>query len=818
MRRRYTKAVALATTALSVLVSLPAMAADATGEEDEAIVVTARRVEERLQDVPISITVYNQDQITKRNIFNAADLGAYTPSLSSNSQYGPEKSSFVIRSFVQDFGTAPSVGVYFADVVAPQAAGSTPGGNGAGIGNMFDLQNVQVLKGPQGTLFGRNTTGGAIILVPQKPTDRLEGYVEGSAGSYDMWRAQGVLNVPFSDNFKVRLGVDHMKRDGYLKNHSGVGPDDFADVDYTSLRLGVTINFSPDVENYTVATWTDSHTNGSIRRMQACMSQSQVRSTQQGIGLFYGCGQIARQNARSDGFWDVENAHPDPELHVRQWQVINTTTWKATDNLTVKNIASFGQFQETLHQAFGGDNFLNPLNPAATRPDLMYVWFDTRPGQHGASESTFTEELQFQGNSVDGRLKWQAGGYMEISNPWGTSGTTSPIFLNCVDQYALQCAGQGNIRATADKFWFRSYALYAQGTYSLTDKLSLTAGMRYTWDSTRQTNSTLAITFPSPFVPQFTCANTARLAKPDGTPIVTGAFDYAPCLLEFKAKSSKPTWLIDLEYKPSEDMMVYAKWARGYRKGGVAILNPYFETWEPEKVDLYEVGLKASFSGAVRGYFNIAAYYNDFRNQQIQGALQTANPARFVGGSAVLNAGKSRIWGIEADASLMPFQGMRIDAGYAYLNTRLVQLSIPAVPVAAQGLIAAVLPSATVGTDLAYSPRHRLTLSANYTLPLDEKVGRISFGGTFTYTSSQVATTATAPQFIPLSSRSLLNLNASWENMLGQPIDLSFFMTNVANKKYILSVSQTWNSLGFESVVPNEPRMWGFRLKYRFGE
>src|SRR5579871_1561920 len=177
--------------------------AAAQGEDLSEIVVTARRVEERLQDVPISITVLNEDAITKRDIYNAGDLGTYIPSLSSNANFGPEKSSFAIRGFTQEGKTSPSVAVYFADVVAPRANAGTTSGNGAGPGSLFDLENVQVLKGPQGTLFGRNTTGGAILLVPAKPKDDFEGYIEASAGNYDMHRVQAVLNAPLSSTFRV---------------------------------------------------------------------------------------------------------------------------------------------------------------------------------------------------------------------------------------------------------------------------------------------------------------------------------------------------------------------------------------------------------------------------------------------------------------------------------------------------------------------------------------------------------------------------------------------------------------------------------------
>src|SRR5258708_34577390 len=161
--------------------------APSQGVELTEVIVTARRVEERLQDVPISITVFNQEQLSNRNVVNAADLAAYTPSLSANTNFGAENSSFAIRGFVQDAGTPPSVGVYFADVVALR--GPTQGiqaGDGAGPGYFFDLQNVQVLKGPQGTLFGRNTTGGAILFVPQKPSSTLEGYVEAESGNFDL--------------------------------------------------------------------------------------------------------------------------------------------------------------------------------------------------------------------------------------------------------------------------------------------------------------------------------------------------------------------------------------------------------------------------------------------------------------------------------------------------------------------------------------------------------------------------------------------------------------------------------------------------------
>ena len=165
----------------------PAVPAQDAGRQPrrqvEEVIVTAQRREENIQDVAISITVFDQKQIADANITTGVDLANYTPSLSANTRFGPDNASFAIRGFTQDLRTTASVATYFAEVVAPRGQSSQTSGDGAGPGALFDLENVQVLKGPQGTLFGRNTTGGAVLLVPQKPTDEFEGYLEANGGN-----------------------------------------------------------------------------------------------------------------------------------------------------------------------------------------------------------------------------------------------------------------------------------------------------------------------------------------------------------------------------------------------------------------------------------------------------------------------------------------------------------------------------------------------------------------------------------------------------------------------------------------------------------
>ena len=836
---------------IAAVLAAPAWAQDsADGTDATDIIVTARRQEERLQDVPISITVLSQEALTKRNIVAASDLGQYVPSLASNAQFGPNKASFTIRGFVQEGKTSPSVGVYFADVVAPRSFGGTTSGNGAGIGSTFDLQNIQVLKGPQGTLFGRNTTGGAILLVPQKPKDKFEGFVEGSLGSYNLHRVQAVLNVPLSEHVRVRAGVDWNERDGYLTNKSGIGPRDYDNTNYISGRLSLDMDLTPDIENYTVASFAKSDTNGHVPRVVYCNQPGADAFPAQAAAFDFrnliawlGCGQVARQKARGDGPRDVENNNPDPYQRIRQWQVINTTTWKASDTLTVKNIISYAQYKEGASFSLSGDNLLYPPGTPFAGVFLPPVGASfghtilLNPGFSGwnSQQSTFTEEFQLQGNSADDRLNWQAGLYFELSKPLGFNSGLTDIFITCTNVRTFACipTATGSISNSQVKTTFNNKGIYAQGTYKLSNQFSVTGGIRYTIDKMTDYNENANIfVLTTPGVGQFVCQNRV-LFNGGSLAIPLVVTDTKTCGTTYKQKWSRPTWLIDIDYKPSDDVLIYGKYARGYRQGSINSNNVGIEVVGPEKVDTFEFGAKTSWHGSTPGYFNVAAFYNNFSDQQLavnsvvnrgpngllsaghrgtidfQGVIPNAQP--------IVNAGKSRIWGIEVDASIKLFEGFQLDAAYAYLNTKLLEFTAPAIPI----YYAALIPTATVGQPLALAPRNRFTLSGSYTLPLSESVGKISFGVTYTHTDANRAVSDVAV-FNPLTAiipkSDLVNLSANWDGIMGSPVDLSFFMTNATNETRMIYPTTTISIIQAEGAHMNEPRMWGFRLKYRFGE
>ena len=820
-------------------VATPAFAqSDAAEFDDGAIIVTARRVEENLQDVPISITVYDQDQITKRNVVVASDLATYTPSLSVNTRFGPEKATFAIRGFNQDAAAAPTVGVYFAEVVGVRSQGGTASGNTVGAGSFTDLENVQVLKGPQGTLFGRNTTGGAILLTPRKPTNDLEGYIEGTYGNYDQKRVQAAVNVPLADTFKIRVAVDRNTRDGYMINQSGIGPDAYNDVDYIYGRFSMVADLTDRLENYTIFSYSESDTNGYATKYEDCDRNPTSPFAGGSLTRFYSslaaCDQIDRAIARGDGPLDVDVRNPDPRIYIRTWQVINTTTWEMTDLLTLKNIASYGEYREQADFSLYSDNFFVPNTPEtqffasqgglAPGTPFTYIALDIQPGYEAAAQSSFTEELQLQGESADGRLSFVVGGYLEFARPIGFNQQRTNIYGRCDDAAVLDCSGgiipvaaiggsAGLISESRTRYKFDNHGIFAQGTYNFTEQLALTLGGRWTFDkidgyaeSNRYTLGYIPaadLTIPL----QRVCNDS--LNNGDVNLLANGG-DTRACGTRIVQKTNEPTWLVGLDFKPTPDTLVYAKYARGYRQGAVNFTNPGIETVGPEKLDSYEIGAKLTLRGAVPGFFNIAAFYNDFSDQQIFGALIAKPDSGIAGGAALINAGKSVIKGVEVDTGVTFFDMLRLGAGYTYLDTEIKELVPPALD--PNGPFLDIIPRGMVGGELTYSPKHKLTLSGDVALPVGDTLGEIDLGAVFAYTSSQLVDGNTR-----IPGYSLLTLTAGIDNIFDSGFSVTAFANNVTNKKYRVTAGGGFESGGILDFAYGQPRMYGVRLRFDFG-
>jgi len=196
----------------------PSATADGATTSLSEIIVTAQRREERNQDVPIAITAFSPERLQQQNVRTGQDLNGLVPSLSISSQGQSSRKveGFILRGQGPTYQGASSVVTYLSEVPLPQGFTTSQQG---GPGNFVDLENVQVLAGPQGTLFGRNTTGGAVLLVPRKPTNGFEGYLKASYGNRDYFGVEGALNVPVvADRLLIRASGTFQDRDGYTRD------------------------------------------------------------------------------------------------------------------------------------------------------------------------------------------------------------------------------------------------------------------------------------------------------------------------------------------------------------------------------------------------------------------------------------------------------------------------------------------------------------------------------------------------------------------------------------------------------------------------
>jgi iron complex outermembrane receptor protein len=819
MNKLRAQSVLIAMSLLGLNMSVPALAQESalSATALEEVVVTARRREELLQDVPISMTVFNQKQLDNANVVNARDLSTYTPSLAVNQRFGAENTSFAIRGFTQELRTTASVGTYFAEVVAPRGANAQTSGDGAGPGSFFDLENVQVLKGPQGTLFGRNTTGGAVLITPKRPSDELEGYLEGGVGNYDMYRTQGVVNIPASDRVKLRFGLDQQKREGYLNNITNIGPNDFADVNYVAGRASMTISVTDSIENYTVATYTNSNTNGQPSTLVACNDGTGPTAL---LGFVYisSCNaQLARQQANGQNdFYDVASSMPEAGVKIEQWQTINHTEWEINDEIMLKNILSYANLETTNATDLFGTNFLTSVPPSPPIPpggQRVFATAGVQPGLPTTSQNSFVEELQLQGSSFDDALTWQAGVYYEKSEPDGESGAQSPGQIDCdlstlntTDPNNFRCSEiffLSNVLVSENEVQYDNRAVYTQATYDFNDQWSATGGARYTWDETKGKVHEIAYKFD----------NDGILGPPDEVDDLG--------VSNMEQKSDKPTWVADIDYKPTVNNMLYAKYARGYRQGSVNPAGEHspspsgerIDIHGPEKVDTYELGAKNSFEGRFPGIFNIAAFYNDFRDQQLQQGILTSNGT---GSTAIVNAGKSRIWGVEIESNVNLTDDLQFGLAYTYLNTEVLKLADVSALVQSTGATAAAL-STSEGEDLPYSPENQVVANLRYTVPMAADYGDVELGATYVYFSKQLAVSETVSPMNELDGYDLFNFNVNWNRIANSAFDGSLFVTNAFDEEYEVYRSGLWGVGGFETGMTGMPRMFGARIRYNFG-
>lgn len=750
----------------------------------EQVVVTARRRAENMQKVPVAVTALSGATLKRQAVVSQYDLNRVVPSLQISVSAGGGQNQAEIALRGQRQGDTlpsldPSVGVYFGDIVIERPYGFNQ--------QFFDLSNVQVLKGPQGTLFGRNTTGGNILLVPDQPTGTYSAMLHSSLGDYNLHEVDGWLNLPISDKVELRIAGQHTDRDGYIHDLT-TGKDD-ENIDEQAGRASLRIQVTDDITNLTVANWSSSANNGTGYRLVALGPPA--TSVYNSPYLFPpgGYGNQVLAYTRALPYYDTATSgvFGGGYAYTHVATLANTTTWAISDQLNFKNIIGYDHY--TVGQADQVSGSLLPL--------LAYA------NQQGGDQ--FTEEFQAYGKS--GHLNYIGGLYFFREQAFSESYT--PEELNPVVPIIPQ--------EIPDHDTNLSYSVFGQATYDFSDwvpGLSGTFGGRETWDERHANFGTLYDVSETPY----------------GPPPPTGfcAFQpnsgvdfqpYPSCRTQQSVSFNQFTYNVDVDYHINNDVMVYFAHRLGYRSGGFgtrAVNAAELAPFQPETVNDYELGLKADwhlpYDMSLRT--NAAIFDQDYNN------LQRLVPVVIDGAQStdVLNVGSATINGAELEVTFVPVPWLNINGFFSQVQPKYNQFVIPA---AYNPLQNGQPLNATNTAVFSGFPRTSFGLTARATLPwVPERYGDAVLQLNYYHQSGYMQQdSAVAQPFQTAPGYGVLNFRAEWNHVLGSKFDLAAFVTNLADNHYLAATYtlDSPTSLGFASTLAAPPRMFGFEGTYHFG-
>lgn len=772
-----------------------AEAGQATGQAGE-ILVTARRREERLQEVPVSVTALGADSLARQQIATEHDLQRAVPGLVVKSFGSRGNFNFALRGQAVDFvsGSQPAV-LPYVDEFQTTAIGTSA---------YYDLQSIQVVRGPQGTLFGRNTTGGAVLLTTQAPIlGRLEGFVKVGYGNYDTSTAQGAFNLPLGDRAAIRLAGDYKHQDGYVKNL--LGPD-LNGTNRYSLRGSLLWEASEGITNTLVGEYTKAHNNGDAnindniypvggigpapynfpltalaatfytRFIDTALGfpgayEKLVASLPANSGAGLNCDIVCYSALQKErGPWKVAVntplSRPDLGLSSRSWGAygINTTTFELSDGLTLKNIIGYSESRN-------GDNY-----------DIDGTPFQLAGNFYGTKNQNFSEELQLSGKAMDDHFSYVMGFYYY----WEKKKLDNTYVALSLGPDLDALAGlpvSGTARGTQRS---KSQSAYFNGEYTFSgslDRLTISAGVRYAWEQIRAVDT---IGHP----PRFPLPGTVEQRKDDN-----------------------PSWQLGLRYKVSDDLMVYANHRGSWRSGGfnlTAAPVPSIGTeggnmFLPEKTHDIEAGLK--YAGNGLGFpmsIDVAVY-----NQWVDNIQRVTNIFLPDGTPAVItyNVPKgAQFRGVELQTSFAPARWLEFGINGAYTK----------------GVYGASEPANLFGTLVvfdAFADLAKWSGSAygqiSFDLSHDEE--KLSLRAD-AYTQSKQAyanALSTNPNaYIP--SYTLVNLSVQWDNVAGSNLTASAFVSNLTKEEYYIGGSPHGSNFGANDRVPGTPRFYGVELRYDF--
>jgi len=741
-----------------------------SGSGLDEIVVTARRREESLERVPIAITAFGSQQLDERQIHTEADLQSATPGLTIRQTSSQNQFNYSIRGQSVDAFSGSSPGVLpYVDDLQISATTATA---------FFDLQSVQVLKGPQGTLFGRNATGGAVLYETQKPTDDFGGYISSRLGNFDDQELEGALNLPLiGDKVLLRIsGLTESSR-GFVHNlYDGawlggdaksvgrialtVKPIDGL-VSTTTYQYGHFGGTNVPSELYSVNACGSSNNGIPLLSASACLYNpafpgwaaflaAHPKAFPGGVTAFVGY-----QN--SLGPWNASLDSPQ-EHEARAEYFVNNTSYEFSPETTLKNIIGFTRSHSAEQTDFDGTNY--PIFGEGTPTDPSAEFFFT---------NQFSDELHLEGKAFDSRLDYIVGAYGSFER----DESDFPLFA-----FAVPPA----VPATLFHYHWRiidqSQALFTQESFDLGSGFSVTAGYRQTWETTgiRQLENSV--------------------------------FGGAP---SEQQTASKPSWTLGLQYQINTDLMVYTATRGSWRTGGYNGTAPAADDYasgggnkfKPETTKDVELGLKYAGSiDAMPVRLNVAAY-----NQWVDDIQRTAY--LILDGSPLaitVNVPTAEITGFEADGEIRPTSWLQLGASVSYADARYTNSTV------------SYFANTLQFGPYADTPRWTGNVFGQVHEALPNNLGEAALRADYYLQSAQFFSNleATINPGTELSSYKLLNMYLTWDKISGTGLQASLYGRNLLNEEYYVGGIPQGADLGLNQVQPGRPRMYGIELKYSF--
>jgi iron complex outermembrane recepter protein len=672
----------------------------------EEVIVTARKREENLQQVPTAINVFTADNLKDRQVESIVDLQSSIPNVTISESSGQQSGSTTI--FIRGIGNDPSsdigVGIYLDDVYLARGAGLNM--------DVFDVERIEVLKGPQGNLYGRNTTGGAIKYISKEPGQNVEANVEGKIGSSNLHQVKAALAGPLLDDFLYGgVGLSYKKRDGNQTNE--YDGKKFNELDSQAVR----INLKMDASDAVVLKFLYNYTHDNPRPAVPNRLAADVQSIETQYLNAIAMGALPANAAAPDLSQNARPGKINTSFDFDGYRLATQTyaftgEWQVSDDLALKSVSAQRTTDYTVPYDFAGtaDNYIRTL-------------FANR-------YQDFSQEFQFNyaGDGLDlvGGIFYFDGyndspGVTTISPRYPLPPANSPagtVYL-ALDQAAIQDKSEQ---------WVKSLSYYFNGDFDLGDSWHASLGARYTTDRKEvkkkgHTEGTVYAYIPS-LGPNavFPCAYDAAPSASCPAGGSSGNND----IPRSRGSWSNFTPTFKLAYDINADTMAYGSVASGFKAGGFNI-NTTLGEFAPEKVRTYALGIKTTlFNNRLR--LNTEAFFNDYTDKQL-------TYTEFKDGALVLstgNIGKAHTQGVDFDANwLTPIEGLQLDFNLGYLEAVMDEYIVP-------DLSAGAGSAATIDVaghnSLGFAPHWTVNTRASYNLPIGDS-GDLLFSGSAAYRS-----------------------------------------------------------------------------------